>query len=1515
MTRQQKILTRSFAGGEMSPEMFGRMDDVQFQAGAETLLNMVPRPTGSAARRSGTQLVRQAKASGAAHLFPFVFSQTDALVVEAGRATVGGLDSGYFRLHSKGNTLLYSVASAFHESKIVIPRDLVHVTVTNGSPGVFTLAGHGLSVGQNVNIVATHMPGNSQSVVHGDPLVVNTVLSDDTFTLKTTGGTAVQITDPGFEVALRSFYLTRVGGNGNHNQSSDYWFSTHYNSGVSGHNLSLGDKVFLTAEPFTTSVVGFDGSFFKQLSGSLSGVAHRTNNGQADAPLGQQVLFFGGDLPPNIEPGRPYYIIKNDSTSDGDKTWRISETRGGAPHGSGGTGYTGSTFAGASSMCAMPLTSDTSEHWDVNRVYYVSDNGSEGFKFGAVQLAASRGQAESGNAIGIFTNAVGTGERRIHKVTSTGDIRSHQGKSYYCRKPLIDRSAYLTRLAHNQSNTRVPGVRTEADTAEYWREQSGKSTGGPFPVGITRTSGDLLQVDATAHGLENGQAIRMTQGFVGTGGVGVADTIDTGNTYFVVNKATDSFQLATSVGGSAIGLSLSFSFGGVKLKAGVVFDASTDRVSWPAHGLSDGDPVVFTQPEDPPIGGSWSVGLNGLSKDVTYYVKNKTTDDFQLSTSIYGDAVDITGTGNALAVVNAATYLEVPHDYTEAEIPEISTTQSNDVMTLCSPLRPAAELRRLGASTWDMSDIKFRAASLPPESLQATEVERGTQNRVLGVRFRQAPDATRSVHDKSSDEGGSDFQHVLELVFSGNGEDFGDQDAANSPNEGFFTEGDTVFLSGTEESGTIVTNTVSTGSAPIATAVPFLRIKEGYYQVVEELANNSARPQHAIKIANIDGSRIRSDQIITPSASVGSSPSFVPQMVHPVATNIVGVNFDFFETVGSMFGQVPLSVFPADATNDGRGSMLLVSPNAKVCIADAGEEIEKKYVVTSIDINNEESEASESLKVDNNLFVPGAFNKIGWSASIDATRYRVYKKLNGLYGFIGETDETTFKDDNIGPDLAVAPPIADTSLRKSNVVTFDADGDFVNWTDHGLENGMPVVFQTTDYLPGVDENRTYYVINKTDDTFQVSATESSETAVDFTGTNTGVHTAVSGLFPGATSYYEGRRVFAGSKKQPQDVFMTASGTEKDLSFSIPTVDSDRIYFRIAAREQSRVRHVVPIAQLMLLSDSTEYQVTPANDDILTPSSVSVRPQSFVGANFAQPALVNNTVVFAAARGGHVRELGYNASVLGYLTGDLSIRAAHLFDSFTIQDMAYQKAPLPIVWCVSSSGKLLGLTYVPEEKVGAWHQHTTTNGTFESVVCVPENDEDVVYVIVNRGGTRYVERLAETYRGGTESIADAFFVDSGITYNGSSTTTVAGLEHLNGQSVAYLADGLPGTGTVSGGSLTLSKAASKVHVGYPMTSQIKTLPMTMLNVDAFGSGRTKNVNRVWARLFESAAFEVGPSTSSLRTSRTPVAGELISEFVEVTMQPLWNDEGQIVIQQTKPLPLTVAGMTIEVATGG
>jgi hypothetical protein len=77
----------------------------------------------------------------------------------------------------------------------------------------------------------------------------------------------------------------------------------------------------------------------------------------------------------------------------------------------------------------------------------------------------------------------------------------------------------------------------------------------------------------------------------------------------------------------------------------------------------------------------------------------------------------------------------------------------------------------------------------------------------------------------------------------------------------------------------------------------------------------------------------------------------------------------------------------------------------------------------------------------------------------------------------------------------------------------------------------------------------------------------------------------------------------------------------------------------------------------------------------------------------------------------------------------------------------------------------------EQKVVGWHWHDT-NGCFESVCCVSEGDEDVVYVIVYRMINSVVKRYIERFNTRLiTDIKDAFFVDCGLTYDGRNTAGV------------------------------------------------------------------------------------------------------------------------------------------------
>lgn len=415
-----------------------------------------------------------------------------------------------------------------------------------------------------------------------------------------------------------------------------------------------------------------------------------------------------------------------------------------------------------------------------------------------------------------------------------------------------------------------------------------------------------------------------------------------------------------------------------------------------------------------------------------------------------------------------------------------------------------------------------------------------------------------------------------------------------------------------------------------------------------------------------------------------------------------------------------------------------------------------------------------------------------------------------------------------------------------------------------------------------------------------------------------------GNYPGAVCYFQQRRCFAGTTNAPDNAWMSNSGTESMFSYSLPSQDTDRIAFRVAALEADAIQHLVPMLQLILLTSESEFALVPGGSTAITPTSISVNPQSYVGASGVQPTIINTTMVYAAARGGHIRELGYAWTVNGYMTGDLSLRAAHLFDNLTIVDQAYSKAPWPIVWFVSSNGDLLGLTYIPEEQIGAWHHHDT-DGSFESICCVAEGAEDVLYAVINRtinGQTvRYVERMASRIVDPDDS-STWFFVDAGIQQTfANPVTQIGGLTWLEGATVAVLGDGgVQSQKVVTNGAITLDHAASVVTVGLPYTSDLETLP-AVLQLDGYGQGRMKNINKAWVKVYQSSGILVGPDEDHLteikqRTTEpygSPPALEDAELLVMTT--PQWQANGQTLIRQENPLPLDVVGLTLEAVIGG
>jgi hypothetical protein len=304
------------------------------------------------------------------------------------------------------------------------------------------------------------------------------------------------------------------------------------------------------------------------------------------------------------------------------------------------------------------------------------------------------------------------------------------------------------------------------------------------------------------------------------------------------------------------------------------------------------------------------------------------------------------------------------------------------------------------------------------------------------------------------------------------------------------------------------------------------------------------------------------------------------------------------------------------------------------------------------------------------------------------------------------------------------------------------------------------------------------------------------------------------------------------------------------------------------------------------------------------------------------------VIYLQARGTIVRDLRFDQQVDGLAGRDITLFAAHLFDGHVIDRMDYQESPHSIVWCVRDDGTLLGCTYNRELDMIAWHRHDT-DGVFEQVCVVPEEGEDVLYAIVMRtiGGVnkRFIERLeTREIREGFFNL-DSFFVDSGLSYDGAPATNFTGMDHLEGERIAVVADGdVISNGfdetviTVSGGAFTLATAASRVHAGLPIArAQVETL-----DLDAHGTmirDKAKRTGSVTLLLHRSSrTWHAGPDEDHMTPYELGVTDNAADEFtgqVEQALEGDWSKPGRIMIWQRNPLPITILGIIPNQVVGG
>lgn len=389
-------------------------------------------------------------------------------------------------------------------------------------------------------------------------------------------------------------------------------------------------------------------------------------------------------------------------------------------------------------------------------------------------------------------------------------------------------------------------------------------------------------------------------------------------------------------------------------------------------------------------------------------------------------------------------------------------------------------------------------------------------------------------------------------------------------------------------------------------------------------------------------------------------------------------------------------------------------------------------------------------------------------------------------------------------------------------------------------------------------------------------------------------------YPVSVAFHQDRLVIGGSRDLPNRLWFSKSGDLFNFDLG-EGLDDESIAFSILSDQVNAIRGIFSGRHLQVFTSGAEWMVT---GDPLTPSTVQILRQTRIGSvttRYIPPITVDGATLFVARNGEQIQEFLYTDLEQAYQTTDLALVSRHILPTPIDQDFDQKRR---LLFVVRDDGKMAVLTLFRSEEVAAWSLHET-QGAVLAVSVVG----DVVYILVNRDGTYIVEEFD-----------DSLNLDSALTGESESpTANWSGLDHLEGQTVSIVADGVvQADKIVTGGAVTLDEAASSVEIGLSYTHIIEPLPPSA--IDNGGSGRAIRLVEGLFRLEGTAALKLdvgrGLKDVSLRrlgeSEILDAAAPTVSGDIRVRAlgwqadgtNPLWR------IEQDVPLPFTLLSVTTE-----
>lgn len=389
-------------------------------------------------------------------------------------------------------------------------------------------------------------------------------------------------------------------------------------------------------------------------------------------------------------------------------------------------------------------------------------------------------------------------------------------------------------------------------------------------------------------------------------------------------------------------------------------------------------------------------------------------------------------------------------------------------------------------------------------------------------------------------------------------------------------------------------------------------------------------------------------------------------------------------------------------------------------------------------------------------------------------------------------------------------------------------------------------------------------------------------------------------YPRAVNLFEQRLVAGGSPAYPQTVWGTKTA-EYD-NFAIGAADDDGFEFTIAADQVNSIEHLAQIRELALLTLGGEFSMSGGIEAPLTPTNVRVRSQTAYGVAECRPVRVGNEIIFVQRGGRKIRALGFRAESESYGAPDISVLAEHVTDGGEdggIFEMAYTQEPDQLVWMIRGDGVLVTMA-IDRDQDAIGFARQVTDGFFESVAVIPDDDTDQLWAIVEREIDGDTKRYIEVFDPDLQT-------DCAITgtSGGGPTTSWSGLDHLEGKEVQVVQDGFyGGTYTVESGAIELDFPATNVEIGLPYTTTLVPVPPEVGSGVGTGQANAMSAHEIVVRFQSAIGWKVNgqviptrnfAATGVLDSPLEPFSGDKRVENLG------WEKGGTELVTITQELP--------------